>query len=225
MGDLWVYIPSGSCSDCWKQKRFAEVLLDRHNKHMCYMGSFEAISWIYLAAAADLCLLHPGMSCVGPEGVAYSLWVITLFWKAHICLKSSLYASNVCASTCSSSECRLHLFRTFTNINISYCNICCSISFTRTAGFTVDRVEFSVAVSHCSKIADCGVLWFRTRFHMFHNLRMGGLWISASLSGSLYNCCKQLTATPFVCLSQLLLHFSCLANLCMCCSFGRCSQI
>ena len=41
--------------------------------------------------------------------------------------------------------------------------------------FTVDRVEFSVAVSHCSKIADCGVLWFRTRFHMFHNLRMGGL--------------------------------------------------
>ena len=103
--------------------------------------------------------------------------------KSSYLLEEFTVCVNVCASTCSSSECRLHLFRTFTNINISYCSICCSISFTRTANFTVDRVEFSVGVSHCSKIADSGVLWFRTRFRMFHNLRMGGLWISASLSG------------------------------------------
>ena len=93
MGDSWVYIPSGSRSDYWKHKRFAEVLLDRHNKHMCYMVSFEAAPWISLAATTDLCPLHLGISCVASEGVAYSHWVITLFWKAHICLKSSLYAS------------------------------------------------------------------------------------------------------------------------------------
>lgn len=62
----------GGVASVESRKGSLRVLLDRHNKHMCYMVSFEAAPCISLAAAADLCPLHSGMSCVGPEGVAYS---------------------------------------------------------------------------------------------------------------------------------------------------------
>lgn len=102
MGDLWVYIPSGRCSVCWKPKRFAEgpswQTQQAHVLHGFLWGSplnfSGGCSWFVSFTFRNV-LCRTWGRCIFTLSDYPVLKSSYLFVEFSVCI-------NVCASTCSS---------------------------------------------------------------------------------------------------------------------------